>query len=119
MISSFLVSVNPWRRGSKPGAPIPLEGPNLAVLAADEAALPLFVRECPVAMKYLRLLGPLDWAKFPERSADRPWPGPQPQPRAPYVAAFLVKLHQHHAYMSDLLVSDNYNYSLMTIRNAH
>jgi hypothetical protein len=40
------------------------------------------------------LLGPLDWDGFPERSVDHPWPGPAPAPRAPYVAAYLVKLHE-------------------------
>jgi hypothetical protein len=68
----------------------------------DEAALPPFVRQCEVARKYLRLLGPLDWEHFPERDPHRPWPGPQPQPRAPYVAAFLVKLEEQKRYMSDL-----------------
>jgi hypothetical protein len=68
----------------------------------DEAELPPFVRDCRVAMRYLRLLGPLDWEHFPERDPHRPWPGPQPQPRAPYVAAFLVKLEEQKRYMSDL-----------------
>lgn len=35
--------------------------PHLAALAQDESLLPSFVRACPVAQKYLRLLGPLDW----------------------------------------------------------
>jgi hypothetical protein len=68
----------------------------------DEAELPPFVRRCEVARRYLRLLGPLDWEHFPERDPHRPWPGPQPQPRAPYVAAFLVKLEEQKRYMSDL-----------------
>lgn len=82
--------------------PIPLERPNLAVLAANEGLLPQFVQACPVAMKYLRLLGLLDWENFPERPEDRPWPGPKPHPRAPYVAAYLVKLNEHKSYMSHL-----------------
>jgi hypothetical protein len=79
-----------------------LERPHLAALAADDTSLPAFVRACPVAMKYLRLLGPLDWAAFPERPTNRPWPGPQPHPRAPYVAAYLVKLNEGKIYMSHL-----------------
>jgi hypothetical protein len=79
-----------------------LERSNLAVLAQQESRLPQFVRRCPVAMKYLRLLGPLDWANFPERPANRAWPGPTPHPRAPFVAAYLVKLNEGHTYMSDL-----------------
>jgi hypothetical protein len=80
----------------------PLERPNLSVLAQSEARLPQFVRNCPVAMRYLRLLGELDWAHFPERPTNRAWPGPQPHPRAPFVAAYLVKLNEGHTYMSDL-----------------
>jgi len=83
--------------------PLPLERPCLSRLAQlDEADLPPFVRDCEVARKYLRLLGPLDWEHFPERDPHRPWPGPQPQPRAPYVAAFLVKLEEQKRYMSGL-----------------
>jgi hypothetical protein len=60
------------------------------------------VAECPIAQKYLRLLGPLDWDNFPERPANRAWPGPAPLSRAPFVAAFLIKLDQQKRYMSDL-----------------
>jgi hypothetical protein len=67
--------------------PVSLERPNLAHLAQPGAQLPRFVAECAVARKYLDLLGPLDWDHFPERDPRRPWPGPQPAPRAPYAAA--------------------------------
>jgi hypothetical protein len=90
-----------WRGRSQPSS-CSLERPNLAILAQQESRLPQFVRQCPVAMKYLRLLGPLDWANFPERPANRAWPGPTPHPRAPFVAAYLVKLNEGHTYMSDL-----------------
>ena len=56
--------------------------------------LPRFVADAAVARKYLDLLGPLDWDRFPERPTDHPWPGPVPAPRAPYVAAKLVKLNE-------------------------
>jgi hypothetical protein len=73
--------------------PVPLVRPPLTQLAQwDAAALPLFVRESPAALKYLRLLGDLDWAHFPERPGERAWPGPTPAPHAPFVAALLVKL---------------------------
>jgi len=86
-----------------PAAPPSLERPCLSRLAQlNETDLPPFVRHCEVARRYLRLLGPLDWERFPERDPLRPWPGPQPQPRAPYVAAFLVKLEEQKRYMSDL-----------------
>jgi hypothetical protein len=80
MISFFLASVNPVRLWLRPAPTIPLERPNLAELAANEATLPQFVQDCPVAMKYLRLLAPLDWVNFPERPTDpgtnatSPWP---------------------------------------------
>jgi hypothetical protein len=83
--------------------PVALIRPCLSRLAqADPAELPAFVRNCSVARRYLDLLGPLKWEHFPERDPHRPWPGPQPQPRAPYVAAFLVKLEEQKRYMSDL-----------------
>jgi hypothetical protein len=55
-----------------------------------------------VALKYLHLLSPLDWANLPDREPARPWPGPLPHPRSAYVAAFLVKLNEQKRYMSDL-----------------
>jgi hypothetical protein len=64
--------------------------------------LPLFVRESEVAMKYLRLLGPLDWARFPDRPDRRFHPDCPSLSYAPVVAAYLVKIDQHLAYMTDL-----------------
>lgn len=102
MIEFFTAPVNLWRRLRPPPTAVPLERADLSTLAAEVATLPDFVRACPVAMKYLRLLGPLDWAGFPERPEDRPWPGPKPHPRAPFVAAYLVKLNEEKSYMSGL-----------------
>ena len=82
--------------------PVSLERPCLSQLAQPGARLPRFVTECAVARKYLDLLGPLDWEHFPERDPHRPWPGPQPAPRAPFAASYLVKLDQQKRYMSDL-----------------
>jgi hypothetical protein len=81
---------------------VPRERPSLFQLAQPGVLLPRFVAECAVAHKYLDLLGPLDWDHFPERDPHRPWPGPQPAPRAPFVAAYLVKLDQQKRYVSDL-----------------
>ena len=102
MISSFVSSVKQLCWGLGPSQSLPLERPHLGELATNEACLPPFVQACPVAMKYLRLLAPLDWANFPERDERRAWPGPKPHPRAPYAAAYLVKLHEPKTYMSDL-----------------
>lgn len=75
--------------------PVPCRArPNLQRLAQAGAVLPAFVAADAVARKYLDLLGPLDWDHFPERPGNRPWPGPEPVPRAPYVAAELVKLNE-------------------------
>ena len=91
-------AVGALRRHGTPAAPapgaVPLTRPHLAQLAQPSATLPAFVSACPVAGRYLELLGPLDWAHFPERPTQYPWPGPTPAPRAPYVAAYLVKLDE-------------------------
>ena len=48
------------------------------------------------------LLGELPWSDFPSRSTERAWPGPCPDPRAPFVAAYLIKLHEDKRFMSEL-----------------
>ena len=104
-LSNCLNSLWPKREAklaAPPPAGLPLQRPNLHHLAQDEPNLPQRVRQCPVALKYLRLLGPLAWDHFPERDPNAPWPGHQPQPRAPFVAAYLVKLHEQKRYMSQL-----------------
>jgi hypothetical protein len=103
MLNGLWSKVNPFSgRPPQPAPSVPLQRPNLAVLAQQPEQLPQFVGDCPVAQKYLKLLGDLDWANFPERPTNRPWPGSAPQPRAPYVAAYLVKLHEEKRYMSQL-----------------
>lgn len=82
--------------------PLPLKRASLDQLAASEESLPAMVRDCPVAMKYVRLLGEMPWSGFPERSTERSWPGPRPAPRAPFVAAYMVKIDRRMPYMSDL-----------------
>lgn len=81
---------------------IPLQRPKLNRLAQVRARLPSFVQTCPTAQRYLDLLGSLDWDSLPERDPHRAWPGPQPQPRAAYVASYLVKVEEGLRYMSDL-----------------
>lgn len=75
--------------------------PNLHTLYQDSQSLPGFVRRSPLALRYLRLLGPLDWAAFPERDLQTEWQMPA-LPYAPFVAACLVKLDQQLPYMSHL-----------------
>jgi hypothetical protein len=86
----------PWRRRSQPH-----ERPDLHRLAQDPTTLPRFVRESAVAMRNLRLLGPLAWDQFPERDLVRNY-GQPAVPYAAFAAACLVKLNQGHAYMSQL-----------------
>jgi len=52
-------------------------------------------------MRYLRLLGPLDWGRFPERDLETDW-GTPTVPYASFAAACLLKLDQQLAYMSHL-----------------
>ena len=53
-------------------------------------------------MKYIDLLGPLDWEHFPARHLAEKRRGPQPFPDAPIVATFLVKLDKNIKSMGDL-----------------
>jgi hypothetical protein len=52
-------------------------------------------------MRYLQLLGPLDWGRFPERDLETDW-GTPAVPYASFAAACLVKLDQQLVYMSHL-----------------
>ena len=66
---------------------------TLAMLSGGEySSVPDFVQNAQAAQRCITLLGSLDWAHFPERSTSRCWPGPQPIPRAAFVAAYLLKL---------------------------
>ena len=82
--------------------PLPLQRPALNLLADYPLWLPDRVRDCPVAQKYLHLLGALPWDQFPERPTDRAWPGSVPRPRAAFAAAFLVKIYEQKPYMPAL-----------------
>src|SRR5262249_30235912 len=64
--------------------------------------LPSWVASDPLVAKYRALIGPLPWADFPKRRTDHPWPGPCRELRAPFVAAYLIKLHEGKRYMSEL-----------------
>lgn len=103
-LSQAVAGVRQWLAGrlATPVETLPLQRASLAQLARSDASLPALVAACPVAMRYLHLLGPLDWDHFPERDPHRPWPGTKPAPRAPYVAAYLVKLDQEKRTMAGL-----------------
>jgi len=63
--------------------------------------VPRFVRDSPIAQRYLQLLGPIDWARFPERDLETDWGAPA-IPFAAFAAACLIKLDQGLVYMSSL-----------------
>jgi hypothetical protein len=85
------------------GVQTTIQPPGLARLAHwSQRQLPPFVRRNAVAMKYLKLLRPLDWANLPWRKTNHPYPGPVPASPLPYLAAFLVKLDQQHRTMDQL-----------------
>lgn len=72
--------------------------PSLGYWTEHEGSLPRFVQQSPVAMRYLRLLGPLAWDEFPEH--DRRANGnPDPVSYAAFAAACLVKLDQQMVSM--------------------
>ncbi|MBK9715722.1 MAG: hypothetical protein IPO81_31235 [Kouleothrix sp.] len=103
MLLDLLAPLNRLRAILRPAPVCPPSLPDvLCPLLHPQAPLPTWVAADPVVQKYRVLLGDLPWAAFPERPTDHPWPGPQPQPRAPFAAAFLVKLHEGKRYMSDL-----------------
>ena len=91
-IAHFWQGLTPQRRSPRP---------HLSQLRRHPRWLPSFVRSSAVAMRYLQLLGPLDWSRFPERDLETDW-GTPAVPYASFVAACLVKLDQQRVYMSHL-----------------
>jgi hypothetical protein len=76
---------------------------SLSALASlPRSKLPRFVQDSEVALKYMQLLGMLDWQHFPDRPDQRFSPLEPPLPYAPLVAAYLVKIDQHIACVADL-----------------
>jgi hypothetical protein len=103
MIAAFVTPFNLLRAALRRQVACAPNLPDIPCpLAHPDAPLPTWVAQDPVVQEYRALLGTLPWADFPERPSDRPWPGPSPDPRAPFVAAYLIKLHEGKRYMSDL-----------------
>lgn len=99
MVHNLVTHIKRWLH---PTPPAPPSDPAPSGVAPDLAALPAWVAADPLVQKYAALLGPLPWTTFPERPTDRAWPGPRPHARAPFVAAFLIKLHEDIRFMADL-----------------
>jgi hypothetical protein len=64
--------------------------------------LPSWVRRDQIAQRIHAELSPLPWLEFPERDTKRPYPGPKPSARQPYVAAFLLKIAEGLATLGHL-----------------
>jgi len=71
-------------------------------LAQERDHLPSFVRNCPVAMRYLDLLSPLAWQLFPERGLKPRGQHEHTLRYASFAAAHLVKLEEGFASTSKL-----------------
>jgi hypothetical protein len=100
MLLDFTAPFNRLRAAFRRTSPYPPDDP--CPLVHPHAPLPAWVASDPLVQHYRALLGDPPWDQFPERPTDRAWPGPQPDPRAPFVAAYLVKLHEGKRFMSDL-----------------
>ncbi len=72
-----------------PKTPFPLE-----VMTASRQDWPHFVRDCPVAARYLNLLLPLAWQNFPERGLKARGQHTHTLPYVSFVAAYLIKLQE-------------------------
>jgi hypothetical protein len=68
----------------------------------DQSTLTLLLDLDPVVQRYRKFFALFDWTQLPERDACRLWPGPSPHPRSAYVKAFLVKICEGKAYISQL-----------------
>jgi len=75
--------------------------PNLHTFWQHPERQPICARTNPTVQRHLALLGPLDWANFPERDLERNW-GQLPIPFAALAAAELIRLHQGLQSASDL-----------------
>ncbi len=87
-----------FHRGSRQGD---TPHPSLSCAAADPSLLPRWVRRDPVAVRYLRFLGPLTWDAVPPR-LPAPHPLIAPLPYASFIAACLVKIDQQISSMARL-----------------
>lgn len=82
-------------------ADVNLQRPSLPILSATPQQLPLWVQHSPIAMRYLRFLGALDWDSLPRRPLPKQ-PLIAPLPYVPFIAACLVKADQKISSMACL-----------------
>ena len=102
-LGEVVAEMRQWilERLAAPTAPMPLERPNLAQLARAEAKLPACVAACPgrgsIWTCWDRWIG----TTFQNTTGIDPGRGHR-RTRAPFVAAYLVKLEQDKRYMARL-----------------
>jgi hypothetical protein len=68
----------------------------------DQSTLSLLLEHDPVVQRYRTFFALFDWSQVTERDPHRCWPGPRPHPEVTYVKAFLVKLCEGKAYVTEL-----------------
>jgi Transposase DDE domain len=71
-------------------------------LLFDQSTLSLLLEHDPVVQRSRAFFALFDWSSVPERDATRTWPGPPPHPQSAYVKALLVKLYEHHEYITQV-----------------
>jgi hypothetical protein len=99
IVSRFAVLPNRLPRFRHPK--LPLQRPDLHALWQQQASLPATILESAPALRYLNLLGPLAWQRFPERDLQRNW-GQPAIPYAAFAASCLLKLNEERSSMADL-----------------
>jgi hypothetical protein len=78
----------------------PENKPNLHTFWRHPERWPAGVVDSLTVQRDLEILGPLDWAHFPERNLQRWW-GQSTIPCATFAAVELIKLNEHQASMGD------------------
>jgi len=74
---------------------------NLHTAWSHPEYLPPYITRSATILRILDLIGPLDWAHFPERDLKHTFGFP-PIPYAALVAATLIQLNEHHRSLKQL-----------------
>jgi len=104
MKKNYKLNLNPWSKRFAALLPLahhPASDVHLPRLMMPTHLFPRFVKEDATAMDIIPKLRLLDWEQVAQPPA-RHWFGKQPIPRAAYVGAFLVKIDQKLATLSQL-----------------
>lgn len=93
MLDATIVTQLPLWSFSPEGQKTSAKPPDLHTCWQLPQYLPKCVTDAPTIMRCLNLLGPLDWAHFPERDLERRW-GQVAIPYATLAAAELIRLEE-------------------------